>query len=77
MTSIILMKEYKTQKATIIDEKYTIIDASTISYLRKSNWECKLHNDSIAIYNNAGLDLLLKKADNNWRVIRRKEVYYF
>jgi hypothetical protein len=70
-----LMKEFKTQKATIIEEKYTVIDASTISYLGKANWECKLQNDSIAIYNNADLDLLLKKANNNWKVIRWREGY--
>ncbi len=70
-----LMKEFKTQKAKIIDEKYTVIDASTISYLGKSNWECKLQNDSIVTYNNTGLDLILKKAKGNWKVIRWKEVY--
>jgi hypothetical protein len=26
-----------------------------------SNWECKLQNDSIVVFNNAGLELLLKK----------------
>lgn len=70
-----LMKEFKTQKPTIISENYTVIDASTISYVGRANWECQLQNDSIAVYNNAGLELLLKKANDNWKVIRWKEVY--
>src|SRR5512135_1493398 len=45
-----LMGEFKTQKATILDEKYVVVDASTIVYTSKSKWECKLKNDSMAVY---------------------------
>jgi hypothetical protein len=69
------MSDFKTQKPTIINENYSVLDASTILYTSKSNWECKLQNDSIAVFENAGLELLLKKADNNWKVIRWIEVY--
>lgn len=70
-----LMSDFKTQRATIVSENYNVVDASTISYSGKANWECKLQNDSIAIYNNAGLELLLKKVDNNWKVLNWIEVY--
>jgi hypothetical protein len=71
----LLMKEFKAQTPTIISENYTVIDASTVTYEGKANWECQLQNDSIAVYNNAGMELLLKKANNNWKVIRWNEVY--
>ena len=70
-----LMGEYKTQKATILDEKFIVVDASTIVYTSKSKWECKLQNDSIAIYDNCGLQLVLKKSDNGWKVLSWTEVY--
>jgi hypothetical protein len=70
-----LMGEFKTQKAIILNEKYIAVDASTIVYTSKSNWECKLRNDSIAIYDNCSLQLVLKKSDNNWKVLSWTEVY--
>jgi hypothetical protein len=71
----LLMSIYKTQKPTILDEKYIVVDASTIVYISKSKWECKLKNDSIAIYDNCSLQLVLKKSDNNWRVLSWTETY--
>jgi hypothetical protein len=71
----LLMGEFKTQKATILSEKYIIVDASTIVYTSKSKWECKLKNDSIAVYDNCGLQLVIKKSDNNWKVLSWTEVY--
>ncbi len=70
-----LMSEFKAQKATILSEKYIMVDASTIVYTSKSKWECKLKNDSIAVYDNCGLQLVLKKSDNNWKVLNWTEVY--
>jgi hypothetical protein len=70
-----LMREFKTQKATILNEKYNDVDASTIVYTSKSKWECKLQNDSIAVYDNCGLQLVLKKSDNNWKVLSWTEFY--
>jgi hypothetical protein len=69
------MREFKTQKATILNEKYNDVDASTIVYTSKSKWECKLQNDSIAVYDNCGLQLVLKKSDNNWKVLSWTEFY--
>jgi hypothetical protein len=70
-----LMGEFKTQKATILSEKYIEVDPLTIVYTSKSKWECKLKNDSIAVYDNCGLQLVLKKSDNNWKVLSWTEVY--
>ncbi len=70
-----LMAVYKTQKATILTEKYIVVDASTIVYTSKSKWECKLKNDSLAVYDNCGLQLVLKKSNNNWKVVNWAEVY--
>lgn len=70
-----LMGEFKTQKATILSEKYIVVDASTIVYTSKAKWECKLQNDSIAVYDNCGLQLVLKKSDNSWKVLSWTEVY--
>jgi hypothetical protein len=70
-----LMGEFKTQKPTILSEKFIVIDASTIVYTSKSKWECKLKNDSIAVYDNCGLQLILKKSANNWKVLNWSEVY--
>ena len=71
----LLMSEFKTQKATILTEKYVVVDASTIAYISKSKWVCKLKNDSIATYDNCGVQLILKKSDNIWKVLSWTEVY--
>ena len=70
-----LMREFKTQKATILDEKYFVVDASMIVYTSKSKWVCRLKNDSIASYDNCGLQLVLKKSKNNWKVLSWNEFY--
>lgn len=70
-----LMNVYKTQKATILNEKYIVVDASTVVYTSKSRWECKLQNDSIAIYDNCGMQLVLKKTRNKWKVLSWTETY--
>lgn len=70
-----LMGEYKAQKATILTEKYTVLDDSTILYSSKSKWECKLQNDSIAVYDNCGFLLILKISDKDWKVLSWTETY--
>lgn len=70
-----LMGEFKTQKVTILNEKYIAVDSSTVVYTSKSKWECKLQNDSIAVYDNCGLQLVLKKSHDKWKVLSWTEVY--
>ena len=71
----VLMSEFKLQKATITSEKYAVLDGSTVLYSSKSNWKCTLKNDSIALYNNCTLQLLLKKTSNQWKVLSWAESY--
>lgn len=71
----ILMGEFKSQKANIISEKYSVLDESTILYSSKAKWECILKNDSLALFDNCGLQLLLKKDASQWKVLSWSEFY--
>lgn len=71
----VLMKEFKTQKATIVNEKYIVLDASKVLYTSISNWECKFQNDSMAVFNNCKLEFLLKKVDHKWKILGWTEAY--
>jgi hypothetical protein len=57
------------QKATIRNEKYVILDATTVLYTADSSWEVKLKNDSTLIMDPTGMQFLLKKNDNQWKVL--------
>ncbi|HEX2936556.1 MAG TPA: hypothetical protein VHO72_14465 [Bacteroidales bacterium] len=69
-----LMKEFKTQKAFIVQEKYLVIDPSNVLYTSNSNWVCKLQNDS-AVFGNCKLEFLLRKEDSHWKVLSWTEAY--
>jgi len=70
-----LMSDFTSQKATITSEKYVILDASSILYTSISKWDCKLKNDSTAVFEPVGLQFLLKKVENQWKVLSWTEVY--
>ncbi|HCY43632.1 MAG TPA: hypothetical protein DHV48_20245 [Prolixibacteraceae bacterium] len=70
-----LMSDFISQKATIISEKYVVLDAQTVFYTSISKWDCKLKNDSIAVFEPVGLQFLLKKVDNQWKVLSWTEAY--
>lgn len=57
------------QKSTIRSEKYVVLDATTVLYTADSSWEAKLKNDSTLIMDPTGMQFLLKKADNQWKVL--------
>ena len=57
------------QKSTIKNEKFVVLDATTVLYSANSKWEVKTMNDSTVIFDPLGLQLLLKKTDNQWKVI--------
>jgi hypothetical protein len=57
------------QKSTISREKYVILDASTVLYTADSSWEVKLKNDTTLIMDPAGMQFLLKKIENEWKVL--------
>jgi hypothetical protein len=57
------------QKANIKSEKYIVLDATTVLYSENSSWEVKLKNDSTIIMDPAGMQFLLKKVDDQWKVL--------
>lgn len=57
------------QKSTIRREKFTALDANTVLYTLDSSWEVKLKNDSAIIFDPAGMQLILRKIDNQWKVL--------
>jgi hypothetical protein len=59
----------KSQKATIKNEKYVVLDATTVLYTANSKWETTLKNDSTIYMEPAGMQFLLKKIDNDWKVL--------
>jgi hypothetical protein len=63
------------QKSTIISEKYIVLDAKTVLYTANSRWETKLKNDSIVNMDPVGMQFLLKKVDNLWKVLSWTEEF--
>lgn len=57
------------QKATVLSEKYVVLDASTVLYTADSSWEVYLKNDSKLIMDPTGMQFILRKEDNRWKVI--------
>lgn len=57
------------QKATIRNEKYVILDASTVLYTADSSWEVKLKNDTTLVMDPTGMQFILRKIDNHWKVL--------
>lgn len=65
----------KGQKTTISSEKYIVLDASTVLYTANSRCETTLKNDSTIVIDPLGIQFLLKKADNQWKVLSWTEEY--
>jgi hypothetical protein len=63
------------QKSTIKSEKYIVLDATTVLYTANSSWETKMKTDSIVVMDPVGLQFLLKKVDNQWKVLSWTEVF--
>lgn len=63
------------QKSTIKSEKYAVLDATTVLYTANSRWEAKLKNDSIVVMDPTGMQFLLKKIDNQWKVLSWTEEF--
>lgn len=62
------------QKATLLSEKYIVLDKTTVLYTANSKWESKTKNDSTVFTDPCGLQFLLKKVDNQWKVLSWTEV---
>lgn len=63
------LNSVKSQKSTIKNEKYVVLDATTVLYTANSKWEATLKNDSTVYMDPVGMQFLLKKIDNNWKVL--------
>jgi len=63
------------QKSTVKSEKYIVLDATTVLYTGNSRWEVKLKNDSIVVMDPVGMQFLLKKVDNQWKVLSWTEEF--
>lgn len=71
----VMMSDFKTQKVTILQEKYVILDASTIFYTSSSKCACELQNGSFQVFEPVGLQLILRKTYDNWHVLGWTEAY--
>lgn len=61
------------QKCTLKNQKYVVLDPTTVYYSADSKWECVTKNDSTIIMDPVGFQLVLKKADNKWKVLSWNE----
>jgi len=57
------------QKSTIRNEKYVVLDISTVLYTADSSWDVNLKNDTSFIMDPAGMQFLLKKIGDEWKVL--------
>lgn len=63
------LNSVNSQKSIIKSEKYIVLDATTVLYTASSRWEAKMKNDSTIITDPLGMQFLLKKVDNQWKVL--------
>jgi hypothetical protein len=57
------------QKCTIVDEKYTFLDKSTVLYTADSKWLLNYKDGHSSISDPEAFILMFKKIDKRWRVI--------
>jgi len=57
------------QKSTTKNEKYTVLDATTVLYSANTKWETTLKNNSTIVFDPLGLQFILKKVENQWKVL--------
>lgn len=69
------LNNVSSQKAIITSEKYVVLDATTVLYTANSRWEAKMKNDSTIVMDPLGMQFLLKKNENQWRVLSWTEVF--
>jgi len=57
------------QKATITKEKYVVLDPTTVLYTADSKWVAVTKNDSTINMDPVGMQFILRKVDNDWKVL--------
>jgi hypothetical protein len=63
------------QKCTIVDEKYTFLDKSTVLYTANSKWLLNYKDGHSSISDPEAFILMFKKIDKRWRVIYYVDSY--
>jgi hypothetical protein len=61
------------QKGTIIDEKYTVLDNSTVLYTAVTRWLMNFKDGHTILQDPWTMHLIFKKTDNKWRIISGNE----
>jgi hypothetical protein len=61
------------QKGTIIEEKYAVLDNSTVLYTNSSKWLMNFKDGHSVLQDPWIVQLLFKKSDNKWKVISGNE----
>ncbi len=61
------------QKCTIVDEKYAVLDNSTVLYTMNCTWLTNYKNGHSVLADPAVTQVLYNKIDNRWRVININE----
>lgn len=69
------LNNVNSQRSIIKSEKYAVLDATTVLYTANSRWETKMKNDSTLIMDPLGMQFLLKKVGNQWKVLSWTEEY--
>jgi hypothetical protein len=63
------------QKITTVDEKYTVLDNSTVIYTSNSKCVTKFKDGHSTLYDPDAFMFMFKKIDNKWRVIYYVDSY--
>jgi hypothetical protein len=61
------------QKRTLVDEKYVVIDNSNVAYESDSKWEVNYKDGHSTLKDPWSWQVIFKKIDNKWRVINLVE----
>jgi len=61
------------QKSTIIDEKYVILDNSTVMYAANTKWVMNFKDGKEVVEDPWAMQYVYKKIDNNWKIISINE----
>jgi hypothetical protein len=61
------------QKGTIMDEKYAVLDNSTVLYTNNSKWLMNFKDGQSILQYPWIVQLLIKKIDNKWKIISGNE----
>lgn len=61
------------QKATIIDEKYIVLDNSTVLFTANSKWVMNFKDGRAVLQDPWAMQYIFKKVDNEWKIISFNE----